>query len=84
MTRLASTRAATLRAASELEIAVRHEREYATRRQRALYDAADRRLAEAAEFFGKRGLPMSAEYAVNMRGVRAIYLGEDAMKRRSF
>ncbi|HEV7608115.1 MAG TPA: CHAT domain-containing tetratricopeptide repeat protein [Steroidobacteraceae bacterium] len=70
--------AATLRAASELEIASAMNASTQRAAQRALYDAADRRLAEAAEFFGKRGLAVNAEYAVNMRGVRAIYLGEDA------
>jgi CHAT domain-containing protein/tetratricopeptide (TPR) repeat protein len=69
--------AATLRAASELEVASGMNASTQRAAQRALYDAADHRLAEAAEFFGKRGLPVNAEYAVNMRGVRAIYLGEN-------
>lgn len=69
--------AATLRAASELEIASAMNASTQRAAQRALYDAADRRLAGAAEFFGKRGLSVSAEYAVNMRGVRAAYMGED-------
>ena len=69
--------AATLRAASELEIASGMNASTQRAAQRALYDAADRRLAEAAEFFGQRGLPVNAAYAVNMRGVRAVYMGED-------
>jgi CHAT domain-containing protein len=70
-------RAAAMRAASELEMASGMDASTQRAAQRALYDAADRRLAESAEFFGKHDLPISAEYAVNMRGVRAIYLGED-------
>jgi CHAT domain-containing protein/tetratricopeptide (TPR) repeat protein len=68
--------AATLRAASELEIASGMNAGTQRAAQRALYDAADRRLSEAVEFFTQRGMPVNAEYAVNMRGVRAVYLGE--------
>ncbi|MEO8019033.1 MAG: CHAT domain-containing tetratricopeptide repeat protein [Pseudomonadota bacterium] len=76
--------AATLRAAAELEIASAMNASTQRAAQRALYDAADRRLAEAAEFFTKRGLPVSAEYAVNMRGVRSVYLGEDSNAAKFF
>jgi len=68
--------AATLRAAAELEIASGMIAGTQHAEQRAMYEAADRRLADAAQFFEKRGLLVNAEYAVNMRGVRAIYLGE--------
>jgi CHAT domain-containing protein len=69
--------AATLRAATELEMASGMDASTQRAAQRALYDAADRRLAESAEFFGKHDLPIKAEYAVNMRGVGATYQGED-------
>jgi CHAT domain-containing protein/tetratricopeptide (TPR) repeat protein len=68
--------AAVLRAASELEIASGMNAGTQRAEQRALYEAADRRLADAAVFFTQQGLPVNAEYAVNMRGVRAVYLGE--------
>jgi CHAT domain-containing protein/tetratricopeptide (TPR) repeat protein len=68
--------AATLRAASELEIASGMNAGTQRAEQRAMYEAADRRLADAAKFFEQRGLLVNAEYAVNMRGVRAVYLGE--------
>ena len=63
---------ATLRAASELEIAAGMNASTQRAEQRALYDGADRRLAEAAEYFGSHDMPVNAEYAVNMRGVRAV------------
>jgi CHAT domain-containing protein/tetratricopeptide (TPR) repeat protein len=69
--------AETLRASSELEIASAMKAGTQHAAQRALYDAADRRLAEAAEFFGKQSLKVAAQYAVNMRGLRAFYMGED-------
>jgi CHAT domain-containing protein len=76
--------AATLRAASELEMASGMDASTQRAAQRALYDAADRRLAESAEFFGKHDLPINAEYAVNMRGVRAVYQGEDEAAAKFF
>ena len=44
--------------------------------QKGMYDAADRRLSEAAGFFTAHGMPIRAEYAVNMRGVRAVNVGD--------
>jgi CHAT domain-containing protein/tetratricopeptide (TPR) repeat protein len=73
-----------LRAASEIEIASGMKAGTQRAAQRALYDAADRRLAEAAAFFGKQGLPLAAQYAVNMRGMRAVYMGEDDAAARFF
>ena len=68
--------AATLRAAAELEFASGMNAGTQRAEQRAMYEAADRRLADATKFFEQRGLLVNAEYAVNMRGVRAVYLGE--------
>ena len=42
-----------------------------------MYEAADRRLADAAAFFIAHGQPARAAYASNMRGVRASNLGAD-------
>ena len=76
--------AATLRAASELEVASGMNASTQRAEQRALYDAADRRLSRAEGFFEKRALPFSTEYAVNMRGIRAFYVGEVRRSRQTF
>lgn len=69
-------RAAMLRAASEIELASGMNPSAQRAEQRALYETADRRLAAAAEYFSRHELPLDAEYAVNMRGVRALYAGD--------
>jgi CHAT domain-containing protein len=69
--------AATLRAAAELEIAAGMSAGTQRAEQRSLYEAADRRLADAARYFGEHNMLVNAEYAINMRGVRAAYLGEN-------
>ena len=46
--------------------------------QRAMYVAADRRLADGAEFFKTHGRPIWAQYAVNMRAVLAVGNGDYA------
>ena len=68
--------AATLRAAAEVEIASGMSAGPQRAEQRSLYEAADRRLVDAAKYFVEHNMPVNAEYAVNMRGIRAIYLGE--------
>jgi CHAT domain-containing protein/tetratricopeptide (TPR) repeat protein len=67
--------AATLRAAAELELASAMNAGTQGAEQKALYDAADRRLQQAAKYFGEHGLPVRAAYAVNMRGIRALNVG---------
>jgi CHAT domain-containing protein/tetratricopeptide (TPR) repeat protein len=68
----------TLRAAAEIELASGMDASKQRSEQTATYDDADRRLAAAAEFFAGHSLPIRAAYAVNMRGVRAMYLGDNA------
>ncbi|MEO8063425.1 MAG: CHAT domain-containing protein [Pseudomonadota bacterium] len=67
---------AALRAAIELEIASGMNPGTQGAEQKGMYEAADRRLAAAAEFFGAHGMPVRAEYAVNMRGIRALNVGD--------
>jgi CHAT domain-containing protein/tetratricopeptide (TPR) repeat protein len=68
--------AATLRAAAELDLAAAMNSGTQQAEQRAMYEAADRRLAEATAFFTANGLPVRAQYATNMRGVRAVNMGD--------
>jgi CHAT domain-containing protein len=73
---------ATLRAAAELELAAGMNAGTQRAEQSALFEAADRRLAEAAAFFIEQRLPVRAAYAINMRGIRAANVGaeEDAAR----
>ena len=68
--------AATLRAAAEIELASSMKADTQRAEQSALFAAADRRLAEAATFFEARGMGVRAGYAVNMRAVRAVTVGD--------
>jgi len=68
--------AATLQAAAELELATGMKTSTQRAEQRALYAAADRRLRKAGDFFAAHQLKIRAEYAVNMRGLRALYVGD--------
>ena len=68
--------ATVLRAASELEIAAGMNAGTQRAEQRALFEAADRRLELAASHLTGAHLPIQAAYAVNMRGVRAAYAGD--------
>jgi CHAT domain-containing protein len=45
--------------------------------QKALFDVADRRLAQAAEYFETHALPLRAAFTTNMRGIRALNIGDD-------
>lgn len=67
---------ATLRAAAEIELAAAMEADSQRAEQRAMFAEADQRLAEAAVFFAAHSLPIRAQYAVNMRAVRAINVGD--------
>ena len=67
--------AGTVRAAAELELAAGMDAGTQRAEQRGLYESADRRLREAAEFFDAHELPIRAAYAVNMRGIRALNVG---------
>jgi CHAT domain-containing protein/tetratricopeptide (TPR) repeat protein len=68
--------AAALRGAAELELASGMNAGTQRAEQKRMYEAADRRLAEAAAFFATHNLPVRAEYAVNMRGIRALNVGD--------
>ena len=70
--------AATLRAAAEIDLAAAMKAGTQRAEQNALYGSADRRLADAAEYFTSRGQPVRAQYAVNMRAVRAVNIGDYA------
>lgn len=64
--------ASTLRSAAEIELAGAMNAGTQRAEQRALYASADRRLAEAADFFEKHAMPVRAQYATNMRAVLAV------------
>jgi len=66
----------TLRAAAQLDLAKAMDPSKQRAEQSAMYDDAERRLQEAARFFTENKQQIRAEYAVNMRSVRAIYLGD--------
>jgi CHAT domain-containing protein/Tfp pilus assembly protein PilF len=67
--------AKTLRAAAELELASGMNAGTQRAEQRASYEDSDHRLEQAAAFFDSRSLPVNAEYAINMRGIGALYRG---------
>ena len=75
---------ATLRAAAELELASAMTASRQSAEQRAMYEGADRRLHDAAQFFTAHSLPVRAAYAVNMRGIRALNVGDYAAAERYF
>lgn len=68
--------AATLQAAAEIEMAAGMKASTQRAEQRALYGAANRRLEEAAGYFTAHQLAIRAAYAVNMRGLSALYVGD--------
>lgn len=70
--------AAIVRASAEIDLASGLDAATQRAEQKALYDAADRRLAEAAQYFIAHGEPARAAYASNQRGKRALNLGADA------
>ncbi len=68
--------AETVRAAAEIELAAGMNAGTQRAEQQALYAGADRRLEAAATYFAEHGLRIRAEYAVNMRAVRAVNIGD--------
>ena len=71
--------AAILRAAAEIQLAGAMNAGTQRAEQRAMYAAADRRLADGAEFFKAHGRCRCwAQYAVNMRAVLAVSIGDYA------
>jgi tetratricopeptide (TPR) repeat protein len=68
--------ASTVRAAAQLDLAASMNASTQRAEQSAMYDDADRRLRDAAEFFSKHAMPVREAYAVNMRGIRALYEGD--------
>jgi CHAT domain-containing protein/tetratricopeptide (TPR) repeat protein len=69
-------RAATIRAAAEIEVASAMSAGTQGAEQRALFASADGTLGRAARWFGENKLAVDAEYAVNMRGIRALQEGK--------
>jgi CHAT domain-containing protein/tetratricopeptide (TPR) repeat protein len=69
-------RALLLRASAEVDLAASMNGETQRAEKQALYAAAERRLGDATRFFIARGLSLDAQYAMNMRAVRAIYSGD--------
>lgn len=70
--------AATLRGAAEIDLAARMNADTQRAEQKALFAEADRRLADSAAYFTKHGLLFRAQYATNMRAVRAANVGDYA------
>jgi tetratricopeptide (TPR) repeat protein len=68
--------AATVRAASELELALGMDTSKQGAEQKSMYEDAERRLRAGTEYFSAHALPVRAAYAVNMRGVHALYVGD--------
>jgi CHAT domain-containing protein len=68
--------AASIRAAAEVEVASGMNASKQRAEQRALYEAADQRLAAAAEYFLAHDAGVAAAYAINMRGIRALQVGD--------
>jgi tetratricopeptide (TPR) repeat protein len=68
--------AAILRGAAEIQLASAMNAGTQRAEQRAMFAAADRRLAYGAEFFKTHGRRIWAQYAVNMRAVLAVSTGD--------
>jgi len=75
---------ATIRAAAEIELASGMDASRQSAEQRAMYADADRRLRDSAEFFAARSMPVRAAYAVNMRGIRALNVGDYEVAEKLF
>ena len=70
--------AAIVRASAEIDLASGLDAATQRAEQKSLYDVADRRLADAAQFFITGGEFARAAYASNQRGKRSLNLGADA------
>ncbi len=66
-----------VRAAAEIDLASGLDAGTQRAEQKSMYEAADRRLADATAFFVEHDQPARAAYASNFRGVRATNLGAD-------
>jgi CHAT domain-containing protein len=76
--------AAIVRAAAEIDIAAGLDGGTQRAEQKALYDVADRRLADAMTFFTERREMARAAYASNLRGVRAYNVGANEIAASHF
>jgi CHAT domain-containing protein/tetratricopeptide (TPR) repeat protein len=65
-----------LRAAAEIQLAAGMDAGKQPAEQAAMYEDADRRLGVAAEFFKTHDLPLRAAFAVSLRGIRALNVGD--------
>ncbi len=76
--------AAVIRAAAEIDLASGLDASTQRAEQKSLYEAADRRLTRAADFFLAHAQPARAAGATNYRGVRAVHLGANDLAARHF
>ncbi len=74
----------TLRAAAEIELATAMNAGTQRAEQGALFEIADRRLANATDYFIANAQPIRAAYAVNMRGIGALNVGDYERAGRHF
>ncbi|HUQ12252.1 MAG TPA: CHAT domain-containing tetratricopeptide repeat protein [Steroidobacteraceae bacterium] len=70
--------AAIIRATAEIDLATKLDAGTQRAEQKSLYEAADRRLAEAQDYFVGQDNRARAARAANMRGVRAFNLGQES------
>jgi len=71
-------RAGVLRASAEIEIAAGMSASSQTAERNALFESIDRRLRDAAAYFGEHGAAVDEAYTINMRGVGFYSAGDDA------
>ncbi|HEV8442847.1 MAG TPA: CHAT domain-containing tetratricopeptide repeat protein [Steroidobacteraceae bacterium] len=81
---LGARNATTLRAAADIEIAGAMDSSTHGAEQKALYASIDRRLGDAADYFTTHRQPVRAEYAVNMRAVCAVNVGDYSTAEKLF
>ena len=70
-------RASVLRASAEIEIASGMSASSQRAERSALFESIDKRLREAAAYFGGHGAPVDEAYSINMRGVGFFSAGDD-------
>ncbi len=66
----------TMRAAAQIELANGMDASKQRAEQTALFNDAERRLESAERFFAQHAAPLRQQFAVNMRGIRAVHVGE--------
>jgi CHAT domain-containing protein/Tfp pilus assembly protein PilF len=76
--------AAVVRSTAEVALAAGMNPDTQRSEQKALYDAAERRLADAAVYFEEHGLRPRAVQVANHRGIRALNLGDDDAAAKHF